>query len=359
MALDTPVKVAIIGTGGISGAHLQAWHHVGDRVTPVAAVDIDRDRVEAFARKNGIAGVYTDAAEMLEAAKPDLVHICTPPAFHFPIIEQCLRAGAWVLCEKPLCSSLEQLDRIAELERETGAGCASVFQWRFGSAAQRVRQLSDAGRFGRALVVLCDTTWYRNDAYYAVPWRGTWASELGGVSMGHAIHIMDLMVWLMGDWSEITAVTDTLERHIEVEDVAMAIVRFENRALCSIVNSVLSPRQETRLRLDYQLATVEVTGLYGYTNDNWTITPLEGEDDVLANWPPDDNAASSHAAQLGHMLTAMRNGSPPPANVADVRATFELLTALYKSSRTGQTVRRDSITKGDPFYHHIAGYEGV
>lgn len=352
------VKVAIVGTGGIAGSHIRAWQEWADDVEPVAAVDIDGPRAAAFAYQHGIPRTYTDAADMLEREAPNLVHVCTPPAFHFPIIEQCLRAGAWVLCEKPLCSSLEQLDQITALEAETGAACASVFQWRFGSAAQRIRQLGDDGQFGRSLVVLCDTTWYRNDAYYAVPWRGTWASELGGVSMGHAIHLIDLMVWLMGDWSEITAVTDTLEREIEVEDVAMAIVRFENRALCSIVNSVLSPRQETRLRLDYQRATVEVTALYGYTNDNWTITPLEGEEGALANWPPEEDIASSHAAQLGHMLTAMRSGSPPPANVADVRATFELLTALYKSGRTGQPVKRGSITSGDPFYHHIAGYEG-
>jgi len=355
----TRVKVAIVGTGGIAGSHVRAWEAWSGTVEPVAAVDIDGARAAAFASQHGIARTYTDAAEMLVTEKPGLVHICTPPAFHFPIIEQCLRAGAWVLCEKPLCSSLEQLDRIAELERETGAACASVFQWRFGSAAQRVRQLARSGQFGESRVVLCDTTWYRDDAYYAVPWRGTWASELGGVSMGHAIHIIDLMVWLMGEWSEITAVTDTLGREIEVEDVAMAIVRFENRALCSIVNSVLSPRQETRLRLDYERATIEVTGLYGYTNANWSVTPLEGHEGVLAGWPPEDDEASSHASQLGHILAAMRSGAPPPANVADVRATFELLTALYKSSRTGQPVKRGSITRGDPFYAHIAGYEGA
>jgi predicted dehydrogenase len=351
------VKVAIIGTGGIAGSHMRAWEAWSDAVEPVAAVDIDGERAARFASQHGIPHTYTDAVAMLETEHPDLVHICTPPAFHFPIIEQCLRAGAWVLCEKPLCSSLEQLDRIAALEQETGAACASVFQWRFGSAALRVRQLARSGQFGSSRVVLCDTTWYRDDAYYAVPWRGTWASELGGVSMGHAIHIIDLMVWLMGEWSEITAVTDTLARQIEVEDVAMAIVRFENRALCSIVNSVLSPRQETRLRLDYERATVEVTGLYGYTNANWSITPLEGHDAVLASWPPEEDEPSSHAAQFGHLLAALQNGTPPAANVADVRATFELLTALYKSSRTGQMVKRGSITSGDPYYAHIAGYE--
>ncbi|HEV2066340.1 MAG TPA: Gfo/Idh/MocA family oxidoreductase, partial [Thermomicrobiales bacterium] len=242
MAAGTPVKVAIIGTGGISSAHLEAWRHAGDRVMSVAAVDIDRKRVETFAAKHGIPGVYTDAGEMLAAEKPDLVHICTPPAFHFPIIMQCLHAGAWVFCEKPLVSSLRELDEVAGAERQTGNACVSVFQWRFGAAAQHLRRQIEAGAFGRPFVGLCATTWYWPDSYYEVEWRGTWRSELGGVNMGQAIHLIDLMVWLMGsDWEEVTAITDTLHHDIEVEDTALAMLRFRNRALVSIVSSVLSP----------------------------------------------------------------------------------------------------------------------
>ncbi len=359
MASETPVKVAIIGTGGISGAHLEAWKHVGDRVTPVAAVDIDRDRVQAFAEKNGIPGVYTDAAEMLETEKPDLVHICTPPAFHFPIILQCLEAGAWVFCEKPLVASLRELDQVAEAERRTGNACISVFQWRFGAAAQHLRRQIDAGTFGRPYVGLCATTWYRADSYYEVDWRGTWKSEFGGVNMGHAIHLIDLMVWLMGnDWEEVTAITDTLHHDIEVEDTALAMLRFRNRALVSIVSSVLSPRQESRVRLDFERATLEVVQLYRYGNDDWTITPPEGASLPDGAWPPEDDARASHGAELSLVLDAMRNGTRPPANVEEIRPTFELLTAIYKSSQTGEPVARESITGNDRFYHHVGGYQG-
>jgi predicted dehydrogenase len=359
MTSDTPVKVAIIGTGGISSAHLQAWHHVGDRVTPVAAVDIDRDRVEAFARKNDIAGVYTDAGEMLKAEKPDLVHICTPPAFHFPIIMQCLEAGAWVFCEKPLVASLRELDQVAEAERQTGNACISVFQWRFGAAAQHLRRQIDAGTFGRPYVGLCATTWYRPDSYYEVDWRGTWKSELGGVNMGQAIHLIDLMVWLMGnDWEEVTAITDTLHRDIEVEDTALAMLRFRNRALVSIVSSVLSPRQESRVRLDFERATLEVVQLYRYGNDDWSVTPPEGADLPAGAWPPADDARASHGAELSLVLDAMRDGTRPPANVDEIRPTFELLTAIYKSSQTRQSVAQGSIRENDRFYDHVGGYQG-
>lgn len=352
-----PVRVAIVGTGGISVSHLGAWEHVGARVNPVAAVDIDRSRVEAFVEKNGIPGVYTDASEMLVAERPRLVHICTPPALHFPLIVECLEAGAWVFCEKPLVASLHELDRIAEVEARTGNRCISVFQWRFGAAAQHLRGQIEAGTFGRPYVGVCATTWYRPDEYYEVAWRGTWASELGGVNMGQAIHLIDLMVWLMGgDWHEVTAITDTLHHEIEVEDTAMAMVRFRNRALVSIVSSVLSPRQESRVRLDFEQATLEVVELYRYGNDDWEVTPPPGGELPDGAWPPAADHRASHGAELALVLDAMRDGTGPPCTVEDIRPTFELLTAIYKASRTGAPVARGSISAGDPFYDHVGGF---
>jgi predicted dehydrogenase len=353
----TKQRVAIIGTGGISGAHVSAWSDNADRVEPVAAVDIDKDRVADFAAKHGIPNAYTDAAEMLATEKPDIVSICTPPSFHLPIIKQALEAGAWVFCEKPLVASLRELDEIAELERSTGNACVSVFQWRFGAAGQHLRNQIDVGLFGRAYVGLCQTTWYRDEAYYAVPWRGTWKSELGGVNMGQAIHLIDLMVWLMGnDWEEVTAIADTLRHDIEVEDTALAMLRFRNRALVSIVSSVLSPDQVSRVRLDFERATLEVQALYRYGNDDWTITPPPNQELPEGAWPPATDERASHGAELGFVLDAMRDSKRPPANVDDIRPTFELLTSIYKSSRTGQPVRQGSILPGDPFYDHVSGY---
>lgn len=348
-------SVAIIGTGGIAGAHVAAWDAAGDRVRRVAAVDIDAGRATTFAATHGIPRSYTSATEMLERERPDLVHICTPPALHFPLIIEALEAGASVLCEKPLCASLRQLDEIVATEARTGRACVSIVQWRFGSAAKRVREMIASGQLGRHTVTLCATTWYRDAEYYAVPWRGTWESELGGVSMGHAIHLIDLMLSLSDDWVEVTGIAETLDRDIEVEDVALGMVRFADGSLGSVVSSVLSPRQETRLRMDFQRATVEVTGLYGYGNADWTLTALEGHGDALAGWPPETDTPSSHAAQLSDILDALESGHPAPASAADIRPTLEFLTALYKSARTGQPVARGSIVAGDVFYEHVSG----
>ena len=352
-------RAAIIGTGGIAAAHMNAWDDAGDRIVRVAAVDVALDRAEAFAKQHNIPRWYASAGEMFAGEQIDLVHICTPPALHFPLALEAMAAGASVLCEKPLCGSLRQVDELIAAEKRTGTHCMSVVQWRFGSAARAVRAMIDTGQMGRPTVTSCQTTWYRDAAYYAVPWRGTWASEIGGVSVGHAIHIIDLMLSLSAPWRDVTAITGTLVHDIEVEDAALAMVRFADGALGSVLNSVVSPRQETRLRLDFQRATVEVVGLYGYANANWTLTGIEGAPDgdlALVGWPPADDIPGGHIAQLGAVLDAFAAGERPPADATAIRPTIEFLTALYASSASGRAIAAGEIGPGSPFYDSLSGH---
>lgn len=354
----TAYRVAIVGTGGIAGSHIRALAEMGERVRVVAAMDVDRAGVETFRRAHGIPRSYTALAPMLEAERPDLVHIATPPHTHADLTIRCLEAGAWVLCEKPLCGSLAALDRIQAAERDSGPYCSSVGQWRFGSGARRLADLIQREAMGRLQVGICQTTWYRDDTYYAVPWRGRWATELGGTTMEHGIHAMDLFLWLCGDWQDVGAMTATLDRAIEVENVALATVRFGNGALGSIVNSALSPRQETYLRFDFQRATVELTSLYGYSNKDWRFTMPDDHADeaALARWQaiPADVPAS-HTAQLAALLDNMDRAESPLVSTAEARRTLDFITSLYKAATVGQTVRRGSIGPDDPFYYHVGG----
>lgn len=351
-------RVALIGTGGIVVSHLEAIAALGDRVELVAAVDQNAARVEAVCAQAGIPRAYTDAATMLAAEQPDLVHILTPPATHLPLILAALDAGAWVWCEKPLCRSLAEFDQIAAAEQRTGRYVCTVFQWRFGSAVEHLRTLAAENLLGRPLVAVCQTLWYRDAAYYAVPWRGKFATETGGPTATLGIHLMDLLLCLWGEWEEVQATAATLDRPIQVEDVSMALVRFESGALASIVNSALSPRQETYLRLDYQRATAEVKTLYRYANEHWTFTTLPGaEGDVLtAAWQaiPCDRIGS-HTAQLALLLDSLDRGARPLVSGAEARRTVEFVASLYKSAFTGQPVRRGSIIPGDPFYASMNG----
>ncbi|WP_435613335.1 Gfo/Idh/MocA family protein [Streptomyces sp. bgisy159] len=355
-------RAAVIGTGAIvAGSHLPALAAHADRVELVAAVDVDEDRLDAFralAAEQGqrVAG-FTATDAMLDAVHPDLVLIGTPPALHREQTVAALAAGAWVLCEKPLCLSLAEYDEIAAAEESSGAYASVVFQHRYGSGAVHARELIASGELGAPRVAHCQTTWHRDAGYYAVPWRGRWASEGGGPTMGHGIHQYDLMLHLLGEWEEIRAMAARLVHDTESEDVSTALVRFRGGALATVVNSVLSPDEVSRIRVDCADATVELTHLYGHTDDDWVYTPAPHVDAArAAAWRrPGPGVPSSHAAQLGALLDALDAGVRPPGSGPEARATLEFAAALYKAAFTGQPVRAGEIGPGDPFHRAMHG----
>ncbi len=351
-------RAVLVGTGGIGEAHVRATEFTQGRVKLVAACDIDATRAKDFCAKFNIAAAHTDYATMLKAEKPDIVLIAAPPGLHADMSIAAMEAGAWALCEKPLCASLAEFDRIEASEKSTGQRTACVFQMRFASSNTHVRNLLNAGTLGRPLVATCNTLWYRDAEYYAVPWRGRWATELGGPTMSQGIHTMDQLLHLFGEWTEVKAVTDTLYHNIEVEDVSMAHVKFANGARASITNSSVCPRQETYLRLDCEKATVELTHLYAYSQENWKMTPANPDDsaELSTAWAkfPED-VGSTHGAQLVAMIDDMENNRVPLTSGAEARRTLEFLTAIYKSAFTDTTVKCGGIQPGDPFYTVLHG----
>ncbi|APU16395.1 Gfo/Idh/MocA family protein [Actinoalloteichus fjordicus] len=369
----------MIGTGNIAdGRHLPALQDAPD-VEIVAAVDVDEDRARDCAAKWGIPASYSDVETMLTREQPDLVVICTPPALHREQAVAALRAGAWVLCEKPPCRSLAEYDEIAAAEGSdqtqaaegdchasaaegdghspAGPYAAFVFQHRFGSGAEHARSLISQGRLGAPYVALCQTTWYRDDAYYAVPWRGRWDTEGGGPAMGHGIHQVDLLLELMGDWVEVRAMAGRLARDVQTEDVSTALVHFTSGAMGSVINSVLSPQEASRIRVDLADATVELAHVYGYTNDDWTYTPARHVTAEQAEgWgTPTTDETGSHAGQLASLLADMRAGRRPRCSGVDGRRSLEFTTAMYKAAVTGRPVRAGEIVEGDPFYTDPSG----
>ncbi|MFB4278240.1 Gfo/Idh/MocA family protein [Nonomuraea sp. MTCD27] len=357
-ASPSPVRVAVVGAGGIATAcHLPALAAAGDAVRVVAVCDVDAARADALAEAHGIPGRHTDLAAMLAVESPDLIVVATPPVAHRETVIAGLDAGAWVWCEKPPTLSLAEYDEIAAHEKDGGPYASYVFQHRFGSAAARLRQQIAGGELGTPHVAVCNTLWYRGHDYFEVPWRGKWETEGGGPTMGHGIHQMDLMLSLLGDWHEVHAVAATLGRRVATEDVSFAIVRFASGAIASVVNSVLSPRETSYLRFDFTDATVEVEHLYGYENSHWRWTPAPHVTDpgTIAGWAPADNTPSSHRAQLTALLAALRSGVRPPVSGADGRRVMELITGLYQSAITGRPVTRAELDATNPFYHSLNG----
>ncbi|MEU4142810.1 Gfo/Idh/MocA family protein [Streptomyces parvulus] len=361
-ASPAPLRTAVVGTGSIArSSHLPALRRMAadGEVEIVAAVDVDGEAVRAFADEYGIAHASTDLDATLDRVRPDLVVLCTPPSVHREQSVAALRAGAWVWCEKPPCPSLADYDAVGAAESGDDAApyASIVFQHRFGSAARHVRALLRGGALGRPLVAHCQTTWYRDRAYYAVPWRGRWATEGGGPAMGHGIHQTDLLLDLMGPWTELRGMAARLVHDVETEDVSTALVRFADGAVATLVNSVLSPDEVSRIRIDCELATVEVTHLYGYRNADWRITPAPGvPEETAAAWRDfGADEPSSHLAQLRALVDDIRNGRRHATSGTGGRRTLELVTALYKSAFTDTTVRAGDIGPGDPYYTELHG----
>lgn len=358
------LKLALIGTGQIAGHHVRPEADPDAVLFPngeaefVAVMDVDEERARAFAKKYDIPRVYTDVDELLEKEKPHIVSITTPPKWHAELSIKAMEAGAWVLCEKPLCASLREFDAIQEAEARSGNYCSSVFQFRFSGASRHIKRIIEEQVAGKVLVGTCHTTWYRDSAYFAVDWRGTWASELGGPTMGHGIHAMDAFLWMMGEWAEVRALSATIDRDIEVEDVSSASVRFSNGAVGNILNSILCPHENTFLRFDFQQASAWTEGaVYDINKDKWRFKTLEkmapekAEDFKTIT----DDTISQQSSQLRALVADYRAQRRPLVSGHEARRTIEFITALYKSAATGLPVKPGTITEGDPFYDHVGG----
>jgi predicted dehydrogenase len=341
--------VVIVGTGGIASVHAADLARLGGRAKVVAAVDVDADRLRGFAGKFDVPRTYASLEQMLATEDPDVIDLCTPPGLHRDQALACLADSRTVLCEKPPALSLIELDDIAG----AGGSFATVSQHRFGSGAVNLRQLIAAGELGRPMTAVCHTLWYRPDDYFRVPWRGKWQLEGGGPTMGHGIHQMDLMLSILGPWREVVATAARQARPTETEDLSCAIVTFENGAMASVVNSLLSPRETSYLRFDFEHATVELEHLYGYQDKSWRIT---ADPDRTKAWQAMPAGVSSgHAAQFAAVFDALEANVPPPVTLPEARMTLELIAAIYASAFTGRSVRRGEIGPRSPFYQRMDG----
>lgn len=349
-------RIAVVGAGGIgAAAHLPAVTALSDEAELVAIVDLDparlADAVETFGPTRG----YADLGEMLAAERPDITVIATPPHLHEPLSIQAMEAGSWVFCEKPLTGSLASADRIREAEQRTGQWCVTVSQFRYSGGSRQVRDALAAGTWGRPLLGVAHTSWYRGPDYWEAAWRGKFRTEFAGATTSQAHHAIDLLLWLMDSpWEQVAAYADTLSRPIEVEDASVASVRFRSGALATMLSTVLSHNQETRLQVMAEDATVDLHTLYMPLLDEWSVRRTDADGTrVVEDWAEPEEPVQAHRAQLANILAHWRDGRQPELTCAEARETLEFLTALYKSSAVGAPVTRGQIAAGDPFYEAL------
>ncbi|WP_336646724.1 Gfo/Idh/MocA family protein [Microbacterium sp. USHLN186] len=207
------------------------------------------------------------------------------------------------------------------------------------------------------MVATCETLWHRTPEYFDLPWRGLWSVEGGGPTVGHGIHQFDLLLAVLGPWSRLTAFAARQLLPTDTEDVSMAVVEFDSGALATVVNSIVSPRESSRLRFDFEFATVEVEHLYGYVEADWRFTSVPGREELLEQWQADATAgaASSHRDQIAAILSALAAGDEPAVSAVDARRTLEFAAAVYASAFQGRAVAAGEIIDPDPFWRSMDG----
>ena len=341
----TVLHYAIIGCGVIGPVHAQAIAQLPDAQL-TAACDVVRARAEEVGREYQLSTIEEDYHALLVRKDIDAVCICVPHYLHAEIAVAAANAGKHVFCEKPMAIDPAEMDAMIQAADRAGVQLGVCFQHRFDPAARQLKALVETGKFGRLLLGGAYIRCVRDAAYYHQgAWRGTWAMEGGGVLINQAIHTIDLLLWLFGTATAISGTFSTLRwgEVIEVEDTATGMLSFVNGAQGHIAATSAS-------NLDWN-ARLHIFGTGGSAvlntgfPDAFTFLELsEGdapppiEEEVL---PTVGKACygNSHIRALAAVTTAVRSGSRLPIEGAEGRRAAEVVLGLYRSSRTGQSVR--------------------
>jgi len=344
------VNYGIIGCGNIGPIHAAAIDKV--RGAQLAAVsDVVEKSAKKLAGQYG-ADVYTDYRALLDRKDIQAVCLCVPSGMRAEIAEDCAAAGKHILSEKPLEISSKRIDRIIRATEKAGVMLGCIFQSRFADGSLHIRKAIDQGRFGKLILGDAYIKWYRSPAYYASgAWRGTRKLDGGGALMNQGIHQIDLLLWFMGKVKSVRAQTACLAHEgLEVEDIACAILEFENGAMGVIEGSTaLWPGHPAR---------VDIHGTDGgaWLQDGdlsyWSFKkrkPIDKkieagmhQESLLGSGAGDPLASlkiEGHRRQIDDFTRAIQQNRPPRIEGSEGRLAVELIEKIYKSAATGRTIR--------------------
>ncbi len=353
------LKTAILGCGKVAHIHAAGLQKI-EESDFTAVWSRTPEHAERFAEQYKVKA-YSDIKTMVAEAGVNAVIICTPHPFHADGAIQAMEAGAHVLIEKPLASSLKDCDIMLEAAEKAGVKIGMISQRRLYEPVIRVKGAIEEGKIGTPIIGTIQMLGWRDKPYYdSDAWRGTWQYEGGGVLVNQAPHQLDILQWYMGPIDQVFGLWRNLNHpYIEVEDTAVAIIKFKNGA---IGNILVSNSQKPGI-----FGKVHVHGDNGASvgvqtdggamfiagmstvaeppiNDLWTVP---GEEKMLKSWQDDDartfaaiNATEHyHHLQIRDFLQSIIEDRDPMVTGKEGRKTVELFTAIYRSSRDNKPVQ--------------------
>jgi UDP-N-acetyl-2-amino-2-deoxyglucuronate dehydrogenase len=342
------IGFGIVGCGMISRFHARAIQEIPE-ARLVGCASSRRESAEKFGSEFQCTAFPT-IGELVARDDIQIVSICTPSGAHLEPALLAAKSGKHLVIEKPLEITLERCDQIIEACETARVKLATIFPSRFHECWQELKRAIDGGRFGRIALGSAYVKWFRTQQYYDQGnWRGTWELDGGGALMNQAIHTIDLLQWLMGPVESVSAMTATLaHQRIEVEDVAVASLKFRSGALGSIEATTASfPGMLKKIEIhgDAGSAAIEEEDI-----KHWQFAKPLLEDDVLrqkfSNFTSSGGGASNPAA-IGHtahrklfsaFINSLRDGKPSMLEGIEGRKSVEIIRAIYDSARAGKRV---------------------
>ncbi|MES2378855.1 MAG: Gfo/Idh/MocA family oxidoreductase [Bacteroidota bacterium] len=340
---------AIIGTGAIAGIHATAIAAT-QNAQLVGVYNRSQSKAKAFADEYGCAA-YDSMEDLLQVPDLNIVCICTPSGAHLEPALQSIAAGKHCLIEKPLEVTIEKSDQIIAAANAYNVIVAVVYPSRFYDVSRELKKAIEGKRFGNMVLGSAYVKWSRSEAYYkSADWRGTWALDGGGALMNQAIHSVDMLQWCMGPVTSVQAfTTNALHKNIEVEDTAVAVLKFANGALGTIECSTATyPGVLKRLEIMGTSGTVVMED-----NDvvKWQFEHEQADDaKIISSFSPNGTAKGGasdplsisylgHQRQMEDLIQAIETGQKPLIDAEEGRRSVAIVLAIYESARTGKLIQ--------------------
>lgn len=338
----------IIGTGEIAAVHARAIGSIANAHLE-GVTDIARDKALAFGKQFSCS-VFDSIRSLVNSPGIETVCICTPSGTHLEPALEVIDAGKHCIIEKPLEVTIQRCKAIISAAKKKNVLVTGIFPMRFLDINREVRKAVEAGRFGKMVLGDVYVKWYRSQTYFdQVKWRGDLRISGGGAIMNQAIHSIDLLSWMMGDVAEVSSFSATLGHYgLDVEDTAIANLRFENGALGVIeASTAVFPGSYKRMEI---LGTGGSVVIEEEKIINWEFADETGQDREIrlrfsggnteGGGVTDPKAINDtgHIRQISDMIEAIETNRPPMIDAKEAAKAVEIIEAIYESARTGRTV---------------------